>query len=508
MKKIFFILSLFLVPFISHGAFVQATSTIQVNGVGPTSTIAMTNLTVGNTVLISCSASAGGSNWQATSGNHIYVSSTQPSDNLVLDRFQSGSTFLGQWTWRATVHNATTTYYCYNSQGFLGFVYMSLSEFSDVLTVVSSTSKSSVSQTSDAGVLDSGSVGDLAYMVHMQDFFSTQSPTVTDNAFVSSTDIEYSGQSRQIVYYDYRASTGQVTTTVSGWNYNDQYIANAVRYSVSGVTPTSPVVSLLFPTGATTTPDFSNWVLSVSYPSSTMTYVGVLYGQDDTNLIYSDNATYASGVSANPLAVRKTEALWHIPQSVPQTWFYRTFYIQNGTLYSSATSSFLISPSAPVPVLSSSTSALVGFGLSAGTYVPTAHTSCVAPTSSIFTAPGDNLAYGICASGQFLFSPSNFSQNWIDGAVNGAKTVFPFRVIFGVATALQNEINNSSTNRTAQSYDLVLHTSVGGQDMTYPVLTSSTLTNAVGSSTKALVFDVEEKFIWLLFILGLVKIIL
>lgn len=490
MKKILIGLILLLSPAIVHGAFIQATSTIQLTGSGPTSTIAMTNLTVGDTVLISCSASIGGSNFQATSGNHIYVSSTQPSDNFILDRFQSGSTFLGQWTWRATVHNATTTYYCYNSQGFLGYVYMALSEFSDGLVVVSSTSKSAVSQTSDAGVLDSGSVGDLAYMVHMQDFFATQSPTVTDNAFVSSTDIEYSGQSRQIVYYDYRASTGQVTTTVSGWNYNDQYIASAIRYLVTASPSSSPstTLTLIFPPSVT--PDFSNWVVNVSNTSPAINQIRVYYSNiSSSSFDWVDTATYGYGVSANPLSIYKTHTLLS-PQGTSSSWYaLATAYNVSGTLIAeSPVISFEVRSDYSLP----NTPINNQGGPTNGNQVASSTEYCIYPTNILDI--GGGMSYAFCVAGQKLFSYQAGGLDFLTDKWNYFKTIFPFNIAFNLASTTQDYMISVGAS---SSRDLYLPETLGSQTIQIPLLTSTTLEMAVGSTTKRFIFSTEENILWL-----------
>lgn len=457
--------------FFSHdasAAFVQSSSTMQTPS-GVTSSIAFTNLTPGNTILISCSASIGGSNFQATSGNHIYFGSNA-SDTATLDSFASASTYLGQWIFRSVISSASTTYSCFNSQGLAGYVYMSATEFSDTLSPLDEVSSSSVAMTTNATDLGTGSAGDLVYMVHFQDYFSPQGLTPTDSAFVSSTRVEYTGQSRQEVYYDYRADGAVINTEVTGWHYNDLGIANAVRYAIGSPPAPSVSASFAFPTNGSTTADFSNWVISLTGTPNSVGEVRIYYATNDGTAGFLDRVGVV-GEIISPLAIHKAHSL--VGNYSTSTWI--AYIVVNdldgATIYTSDVIQFHIGNE--LPPFNSTTSLAMPFNPQAFQ-----NTSATYPSST-------TALFGF-QEGAFNF----IQQQWIQ-----FRSIFPFSIVFGFASTTEDAIRNASTSNA--NYDLYVNTTLLGMPVRFPILTSTTLEFVVGSSTKATIFDIERKFLWL-----------
>lgn len=422
--------------------------------VGATSSIAFFNLTPGNNVLISCSASIGGSNFQATSGNYIYVGSNNPSDSFTLDSFASASTYLGQWIFRGVVNSASTTYSCFNSQGLSGYVYMSVSEFSDTLTPIDEVSSSSVAQTTNATNLSTGAVGDLAYMVHFQDYFNPQGLTPAEATFVSSTRVEYSGQSRQEVYYDYRADTFSIDTSVSGWHYNDLGIANAVRYSVSGGGGPGSIIVTLPSLGGTYT-EFSRWLTSVSGISPSSTYkVGILYsteyfgeGSTSSAHVYQDFSGWFTPTSTSAhIPVTKnvflTPAIALTPQEVQ-------WYVQP-VLYTSSTATYGTSTNFYIRVdWGSSSTQSFEYASSVLNYVTSSDQfsgdACdlgraTGTLNSIFCGVRAVILWGASV----LFVPNASVVNANMSQLSSYRNITPFNLGFEVSDALRVAISSSS----------------------------------------------------------------
>lgn len=117
--------------------------------------------------------------------------------------------------------------------------------------------------------------------------------------------------------------------------------------------------------------------------------------------------------------------------------------------------------------------------------------SCERPSS--WTDVGGGIAYGACVTLNFLFVAPDNSRGvqMFTNQLNISKTLFPFSLVFGLYDTASSTINSTIAS---SSQDLWLN--LPQINVHIPLLTSTTLETAVGSSTKNMVFDIEQKIMW------------
>jgi hypothetical protein len=232
-------------------------------------------------------------------------------------------------------------------------------------------------------------------------------------------------------------SVGNYTAYVSlidASNYN--YVASAnYTFTVTSTPPTS--VSLLFPTNATTSPDFSNWVVGWNgdVPYGTM---HVLYGLSSSSLNYDDSVDFDPFISANPLPIHKSQALFFIPLAIPVTWYAQVEDVGASETIFSDIVSFEINPDFANPISTSTNTTLAGPFLGVGegetsSTIPNPTTNCQYSSSSFFDDPIGNIQNGICNALVFLFIPNSAEQTAMNVKFNDTWTQISNRVPFGYA---------------------------------------------------------------------------
>lgn len=513
-------------------AFVQSSTTLQTPA-GVTSSIAFTNLTPGDTILISCSASVGGGNFQATSGNHIYFGSNA-SDTATLDSFKAGSTYLGQWIFRTTATQASTTYSCFNSMGLAGYVYMSATEFSETLTPLDAVASTSNGQITDATILASGAVGELAYMTHFQDYFAGQTLNPTDAQFVSSTDVEYTGQSKQLVYYAYRSDTFSVDTSVATWHYNDLGIANAVRYSVTGYAPGAQhFLEIFYPEDSTTRSfDFTDWRIHATNMAATSTWHTNLsvYWSD----IVSSSLAFSTSTDVHEDPDIATRNLGHGTSTIyihkgPRLESYKTYYAQvvdkstgalspvitfnSGNLLGTSNSGAGVET---IPSHTNSTSSNTFFTNCQTLVDPQSATSVPAYTfiteydASLFTFPffsSTSLQFAVC----HIIFPHSYTKQAAVSVFNDTLAIPPWNFFFDLSKVVSEAVSPTGeiqTTSTAAYERLTFNqntTALGNNPIT--MMTSSSLASVIGDDGKTKWFEIYRELLYLvegLFVIGLV----
>lgn len=256
----------------------------------------------------------------------------------------------------------------------------------------------------------------------------------------------------------------------------------------SGVTNTS--INLDFPP-ATTTPDFSNWVLTITGGSSSTARAGVMYGASTSSLNFSDEISYSPFVFTNPVRIGKSQKLWWPPLN-PNTGvvWYAQPYLKNGSgtiVVAGSVTQFTVAPVADIPnPLSTSTLYAGPFGQTSSSFISSATENCQRPSSSFFSAPGDNIAYGICAAGQFLFVPSQNSQQVIDNSIGNFQGLFPFSVYFSIKSAVDTSVSSTLASSTS---DLVIPFDFGSSTINVPLFTSTTVSSTLGATVASYYFQ-------------------
>jgi hypothetical protein len=222
--------------------------------------------------------------------------------------------------------------------------------------------------------------------------------------------------------------------------------------------PTPPAsVSLAYPTS--TTPDFSNWVVSWSgyVPYGTME---VVYGLSSTTLNYTDPVSFDPFISANPLPIHKSQPLWFPPLAIPVTWYAQVLDMgATSTVYSDIIS-FPVNPNASNPASSTITNAASPFYGVPGTSstLPT----CNYPTSSFFSitdsAPffqiNDPVPY-ISASFCGLFIPTPEQQTNLKFLFSNLQTTYGKKPPFGYLTAISTPLQGLTISPSSEWPELI-----------------------------------------------------
>ena len=107
------------------------------------------------------------------------------------------------------------------------------------------------------------------------------------------------------------------------------------------------------------------------------------------------------------------------------------------------------------------------------------------------------LKYGLVSSGQFLFYPSCSSLNTLSTTYGQFKRSFPFNTFYDLTDSIDTAINTSLTTTTPQNFSIpfVKPTSTGAQIYMLPVMSSTTISNSIGSTNYG-VFQMTIGYIW------------
>lgn len=252
-----------------------------------------------------------------------------------------------------------------------------------------------------------------------------------------------------------------------------------------------PKPTFAFPLQSSTIPDFQNWVISVSNPTSSISgMVTVHYGQSSSSQPFSDSVSYAPFISANPLPITKKVLLNPVIQvSGSSTWYAYAELTATGYDVTSSIVSFSINPQASAPT---STAGVLGGGF----VLPAFYISPSSTASSTFQCNGLLDIAGCTANVlnsvfSFFLRPSTQVTQYLSNSVNALENVFPFDIAFGILNQTSNALTANVTSTqtlTLSAYPLAYSQA----NFSVDVLTSSTLSNAFGTPVKNNIFTFED----------------
>jgi hypothetical protein len=203
-------------------------------------------------------------------------------------------------------------------------------------------------------------------------------------------------------------------------------------YYAAGYSPT--MISFANIGNGSTTSDFPAW--SVNW-TGTPPYgtADVYYGQSSSTLSYHDSVSFSPFVSVSPLPISKSQSLWYIPLSIPQTWYAQAVITGATSSVFSDIITFYVDPNYNQGVTSST--------------LPSATTNCQVSSSSFLADPVGNIQNGICNAFAFLFIPNSVQIGGINGDFNSLKTSLankpPFGYLAGITTILGSFHSSSSS---------------------------------------------------------------
>lgn len=107
------------------------------------------------------------------------------------------------------------------------------------------------------------------------------------------------------------------------------------------------------------------------------------------------------------------------------------------------------------------------------------------------------LKYGLVSSAQFLFYPSCESLNGLSTTYGQFKRSFPFNTFYDLTDSIDKSINTALTTTTPQNFSIpfVKPTSTGAQIYMLPVMSSTTISNSIGSNNYG-IFQMTLGYIW------------
>lgn len=295
-----------------------------------------------------------------------------------------------------------------------------------------------------------------------------------------------------------------------------------------------PFLNFLYPTNGTTTPPFTQWLVNVynlqagpTY-SISIHYTPIVNPNTNNNPIYADTSLPFTSTSSN-IVIPHTAQITSLG-SVTSTFTvnataYLTETVSNGSgIIGSTTISFTAIPrlstnngvtigtsTVVTPTLNASGTLSLNVGTDTtdyGNLAGGAATDKCTPASSP-TDVGGGIAYGLCAAGQFLFTPnSNFTYALQTGytSIGGA---FPFSLVFGIHNVLESSTNQFTNTSTDMAIVLPAPAGfVASGTPPVPLLNSSTLLALAGGGSNGASFkDLMMTIEGALFIVGAVMIL-
>lgn len=125
-----------------------------------------------------------------------------------------------------------------------------------------------------------------------------------------------------------------------------------------------------------------------------------------------------------------------------------------------------------------------------------ASTTC----SDLGTSTFDNLVCGLRISGAWLFQPNCESLNYFSDNYNTLQGAPPFNIFFQFTNTIKTALNNSSTT-TSTVFSIPMVNQMGASNTIYmmPVISSSTLSNAIGQENNNLF---RQTLTWVIWIIG------
>jgi len=281
----------------------------------------------------------------------------------------------------------------------------------------------------------------------------------------------------------------------------------------------TPVLNFIWPNSDPITPDFNNWVVSLTnIPTSTTGILKVWYSQSSTTFNISDSINVNSSSSFSQLLIHKSVLLNPIiALNQSSTWYaYLQFNYATSSVVTSSQISFTVNPnffsiqqtSSSIaaglfqkfsPLNASGSAESLGlWGISTSTLVGSSY------TCQGLTDLGNCALYILTSFGNFLFQPSTFSQSYIQSGVTSLQSVFPFSLVFNSL----NTINATLTANTTSSPELVWAFSASASGSTTSVsLLSSSTASLTFKDNASIFFNFQKYLMYALTILALFTIV-
>jgi hypothetical protein len=319
--------------------------------------------------------------------------------------------------------------------------------------------------------------------------FSSGSNVVIGNNYLASNAFYYfTGQMD-----DLALKTTQFTPTQIAGIYNSGSGAELLN---SGGGGGSTALSFVFPVNGTTTPAFSNFILSGANLTSTDEYyVTVNYYIPQVSPVLTSQSVQLSGsqalaqgfvVSKSPFNINLGNVTAGI---VANATLYDVTGFQvpdnlNNFVVATTTSIFTEIPNGnqsnqtttylQTTAFNSSGTIVVGINSvlnSSVPYIASSTSDCISVASSS-NLIGATLAYGLCSAGQFLFTPQSNYTLGLTNAIESYQNVFPFSLYFSVLNGVIGSVNSSNVSTTSTLSMSVL--GLNGSYINLGSLTSST----------------------------------
>lgn len=296
-------------------------------------------------------------------------------------------------------------------------------------------------------------------------------------------------------YSAYRYSATSTTYVQLG-------IARSLNFNLYGSTPTDTPATLSFlypPNASSLYGDFSHFQLSfINGDHALSGYPYVVYGENSNPTHYNDTGV---GASFTPNATT-------------------TFYVQKTHISQGSTTArgYLLSPSGAIiasttQITFSITGAFTQNTGSFNPFVPNPFASTTDPnaTSSIFFVDCSEYAnVTLFSSGTFanaycltqkatmwtlgkLITPPDWINGFWNDSIDQMQNVFPFNIVFGVLNNVKQSASAMATSTETNS----LYLTIPQLNINTPLLTSSTLQNAVGVTWKNTIFEWITNITWL-----------
>lgn len=234
--------------------------------------------------------------------------------------------------------------------------------------------------------------------------------------------------------------------------------------------------------------DFPNWQIYYNTTNSTSTYqIQINYGTNPTHMVFMDIETVPS--------------FKNVSWSMEKTWPLSTStYYAVASLYKDS--------------YSVATSSLLTFYINnvTGTDNYLGGTISTVKFKDICARIDTTTFFGAINCGfrkvlDWAFSPSDYPVDDINTAINSAKTKIPWSIWFDIPSTI-----NSALASTSSSTDLTIDIPMGNMTATgtsyygVPIITSSTIDNAIGSSTNINIRQKISYIIYLIFALIIITI--
>lgn len=307
--------------------------------------------------------------------------------------------------------------------------------------------------------------------------------------------------------------------TGSLWSANPQFCLGETNGDCFTAPPTTPTINFLLPTNGSTQPQSNAFAVGYSNLIATHTYQTIInwflpqVSPQFTTSLTAKGANMVGGVaipetpqikwqaSAGGIATSSWVAQaylyditdFRIPMSLDAfleaTTSVAWYQITNGNFTNATTSYWLVSVSGTNIV---STTTIQNPTVAANTFISTSTFGLQCGNAPGITDIPGGLVWAGCSLANFLFVPTA-DISVITQSIQQIKSSFPFGLVFNLADNTQNALDNASSSA---SHDLIF-TLPAPFDISVPLLTSTTLESAVGSTTKSTIFTTERSLIWI-----------